>query len=246
MSGETEETTTEVEQDELPAGMTYGETEETPAEDETEATDPDEGYDFGGGVKFKTQKEALAYQQELLRAKDLELAAANAYRQAAQDLGQQHSNPNIPQAQPEEDIETELYTDPKKLFEKIEQRALTKMEAKLSAKEEDERIWRKFSDKHPDLADFRADLMGVVQENAEIVQGINKTRGQEAAMDWAAQKMRAKFERYNEMKKPKVELGKQKSVTPPAGQTTVTTKKGEEKPLSMVDQLAMLNSKRKK
>lgn len=221
--------------------------EESQEEGETEATedDPDEGYDFGSGVKFKTQKEAMAYQQELLRQKDLELAEANAYRQAAQDFRTPQQQ-FVPQA--EEDPaawETEFYANPKQALAKEVEKLEHKMMTKQQQAAEDRRVWNDFVADHPELADFQDEITNIVMKEATLFSSVSRTRGEKAARDLAAQKMKAKLNMYAQAGKPKKELGKEKSVTPTTSQNSVTQKKGEEKPMTLKEQMAKLNSKRR-
>lgn len=241
-------TETEQEAPDIEHFETEGEvTEETEAaetpETEPEQDDPDLGYDFGNGVKFKTQKEALAYQQELLKAKELELAEANAYRQAILD---QQARTSIPQAPPEDTFdEAEYYADPKAALQKVEQKILSKVEAARQQKAEDERVWNAFVSDHPDLADFRDDVERIVISEAQLFSTVARTRGEKAARDLAAQKVRAKMEKYIQATKPKKELPSTKSVTQSSSQTTVTPKTKQEKPMSMMEQIATLKQKRR-
>lgn len=222
--------------------------EEQEQEQQAEEANPDEeGYELEDGTKVKTQAEAIKHQQALLRAKELELAEANAYRQAAYDLGQrQVQAPVQEQAEDPAAWETRFYTNPREAINEVAQTIEQRVQAATATAAADERIWNNFKARHPDLADFREDLQSVVFGNKELLQTMVRTRGEEAAMDLAAQKLRAKFERYADMKKPRKELGKDKNVTPTTTQTGVTPKKTEEKSLSMVEQMNMMKEKRRR
>lgn len=224
-----------------------GEEVEGQEEGETEATeeDPDEGYDFGAGVKFKTQKEALAYQQELLRQKDLELAEANAYRQAAHDFRTPNMQVPVQQEEDPQAWETEFYANPKQALAKEVEKLEHKMLTKQQQASEDRRVWNDFVSDHPELADFQDEITNIVTKEASLFSSVARTRGEKAARDLAAQKMKAKLNMYAQAGKPKKELGKEKSVTPQGTQTGVTPKKGEEKALSLQDQMSILNKKRR-
>lgn len=221
--------------------------EETEAE-ETEQDDGSEGYDFGGGKKFRTQKEALAYAQELTRAQELELAQANAYRQAIEENRQYSQAPQTQQApqRTKEELEAEYYTDPIAATERIVAEAGKQILTRQQAAAEDARIQRAFCDENPDLEHLWDFVALTVQKDPQLYSLTARTKGEKAARDLAAQKVRAALDMAQQIKKPKTELGKQKSVTPPAGQQSVTKKAAAEKTLSMAEQMSELNEKRRK
>ena len=235
----------ETEQPEVEAEETEEAPEGTEVQDETEATEEDYEYDFGNGAKFKTQKEALKYSQELIRQQELELAQANAYRQAAQEF----RTPQVqePQEVPKtkEELEAEFYSDPIGTINKVATQTKAQLLAEQQAKKEDERIWNDFVNDHPELANFQDEVTALVIKEAALFQSVTRTRGEKAARDLAAQKMKAKLSMFAQAGKPKKELGKDKSVTPQGTQSSVTKKKEEEKTMSLKEQMAILNKKRR-
>lgn len=234
----------------FPAALSQqGESEgqDTEEQEEKEEDDPDSGYDFGDGKKFKTQKEALAYSRELIRAQELELAQANAYQQAARDF-----SPGLPQTQQQtpqktkEELEAEFYSDPitatRNITQEVRQQILTEQQAAA----EDARIQRMFCEENPDLAHLWDLTVLTVQKDPTLFATLARTKGEKAARDLAAQKVRAQIDMAAQIKKPKTELGKGKIVTPAPGQQSVTKKVPAEKPLSMSEQMAKLNEKRRR
>lgn len=218
-----------------------GETEES----ETEATE-EYRYELDDGSKFRTQAEALAHQRKLLR--DAELAAAvaqaeaNAYRQSTYQAAPVQQ---APQQDPQQ-WENDFYADPKRAIEQAVQTAEQRMAAAQESRAADERIWRTFTDAHPELSGFRKEITDLIAGEAQLFTTIARTRGEKAAIDLAAQKMNEKLSKWAEAKKPKRDLGQARSVTPTATSQSITRKAQEEKPMSLKEQMAKLNEKRKR
>lgn len=214
-------------------------------ENAPEATEEDYKYELPDGSRFKSQEEALKHAQKLIQDKEIELATANAYQQGIHDFASRiPQSGNVTPQQPEEDTaawETEFYSNPKKVLAEVEAKAIEKAETrlaqKLSAQEADKQIWSEFTSLHPDLADFKADVDGVTDSNREVVQALFQTKGKKAAMDYVAQKTRAKFEAYLEATKKRTELPRTRIASPTPGQTNVTQKKPTEQPLDFAAQL---------
>ena len=230
----------------LPALTGEAGTEEDSGTEATETEQEDFNYELEDGSKFRTQAEALKHQQKLVR--DAELAAAvaqaeaNAFRQMPSYAPQQQQQ----QAPDPAQWESDFYADPRKAIDSVVQTMEQKFQAKQAAEREDERIWRNFTDAHPELAGFQKEIIDIVQAEPQLFQTLSRTRGEKAALDLAASKMKSKLDSYYEAKKPKRDLGSGKSVTPPAGHASVTRKVQEEKPMSLKEQMAKLNEKRKR
>lgn len=229
----------EVVQTEVEPTETEVETTETPAAEDFK-------YELPDGSKHKTQEEALKHAMTLVQSKDIELAQANAYSQGVQDsFSRVPQAPNVtPQADPEATKaawETEFYTNPQKVISDIKQQAISEAEQRISqrigAKENETAIWNEFVGLHPDLSDYKTDVDTITDQHKEVVGALLKTKGKTAAMDYVAQKTRAKFDSYVEATKKRTELPRTKAGAPPPGQTNVTPTKKTEEPLDFASQM---------
>lgn len=221
--------------------------EEIPEETETEdAAEPEaEGKYVIGDKSFATQEEAFAYATSRLKETEVELAVTDAFRQGvAAATGATAALGNVtPAPEPEDDFdETEYFADPKAFLSKFkaktiaEARNIIQTETQTTATAE--RIWSEFSNRHPELADFRADVESFVEGNAEVLRALIATKGQAAAYDYAATKVKAEFQRRADALKPKKVLsnGGGGASTGTAPQN-VTRKVDTKKPLSFAEQL---------
>ena len=224
-----------------------GEAGEEGEDSGTEATEQEEfNYELEDGSKFRTQAEALKHQQKLLRDAELAAAVAQAEANAYRQNTFQHAPQQAPPVPDPQQWESDFYADPKKAIEQAVQTAEQRMNQAQESKAADERVWRDFTNDHPELAGFRKEITDVIMAEPQLFQTISRTRGEKAARDLAAQKMKAKLDSYYEAKKPKRDLGQARSVTPTATSQSVTRKAQEEKPMSLKEQMAKLNEKRKR
>lgn len=225
---------------------------EQPETQQEEAAEQEEAAIIIGGKSFKSQKEALDWAQENISVLEQERIQADAYRQAVQDLRvtPQTQQSVTPTAEEPAFNDEQFYANPGQTLAEIEERAVKKAEAsitrKLQAREQDKEIWENFVNAHPDLEDFRDDVENFATQYADTVRTLSQTRGQRAAMDFVAQKTRAKFQAYYEKTKPKTILTKTGGVgSAPAGAPgSVTPQKKHDAPLSLVDQMRKLKQSR--
>lgn len=217
-------------------------TEETTQEaaPETEVA-ADEGIELDG-QKFKTQKEALAYAQANIMKLQMEREIADAYRQGIADAAGPLESVTPQAAAPAEDnFEEEFYRDPKATLEKVRLQAIEEAETRILTKQQmqnaEEKLWSDFQNAHPDLADFREDVVHYANVHKDVVQALVRTKGQQAAFDYVAQKTRAKFQAYVEKMKPATALPATKPAVTPTGQKSVTPPKAPTKPLSFMEEV---------
>lgn len=233
-------------------------TAEEPAEtvDPKTAAAPAAKYRIGD-KEFATQDEALAYAQSQVSALSTEAQVADAYRQGIRDSMNQPSNalpgvtlPTLPTVPAEPALNTEeLYTNPQAFLDrygaKIKAEALSEINQRDSARAQGDAIWREFTDRHPDMADFRTEVETFVDQNATDVRGIVSTKGRPAAHDFIATKLKSHFERYATALKPKRELPNTGgAASPPQKAAGVTPPAPPEKLLSFSDQVRSIRKRR--
>jgi len=208
------------------------------------------------GHRFASEADALKWalsnKAQLEREKEL----ADAYRSGISD-SQVFTQGQLPQVTPakqeDEDpnFEERFYANPKEVLKeltaKAKREAFEELQRVTSARDIEREVWDKFTSAHPDLADFKEDVETIANHNQhkEIIQALVRTKGQEAAMNYVAQKTRAKFQAYAEATKQKTVLprGAGPGTTPTGSDKKVTLPKKEEKPMSMKDQLRQLKNK---
>lgn len=204
-----------------------------------------------GDRYFETQEAALEYAQSQTVALETEAQVADAYRQGVKDalVRAQQSGQNVTpeKVAPKFNVE-ELYTSPDQFLAKYASQIKEETRAEIDSREaqraQDSAIWNEFSGRHPMLADFRREVDEFVGTNQDVVRGIASTKGKEAAYDYVATKVRARFEAYASAVKPKRELPNGGTVAAPATKTTnVTQKGGTEKVLSFAEQVRSLRKR---
>lgn len=222
--------------------------EEVVEEAAVEAAPAPESYRIGD-KNFTSQADALAYAQQL----DAERQSLDAYQQGLRDAMSQTPGtaenvtpaaPAAPEINPEE-----LYTNPQAYMEKygnkIKAETQAALEARMQAQATSEQIWREFTDRHPELADFRAEVESCVEENKNDVLALIRTKGRPAGYDHVALKLKSRFESYSNALKPKRQLSNSVSVAPPAARATgVTPKAPQEKVLSFAEQVRSIRKRR--
>lgn len=216
------------------------------AEPETEGTAPQGKYRIGERT-FDKLEEAHAYASTHIEALETQTAIADAYRQGSLDArGGNGAAANVtPEPVPEDDInEEEFYANPKEFLKKfatdIKAKAVQTMDQQLSVKQQEEQIWSEFTQRHPDLADFRAEVEQFAGQNKTALSGISQTKGRGAGFDFVALKLREQFSKYAQAAKPKRVLSNGGAgVSPTSKGASVTPKPGEKKPLSFAEQIKL-------
>jgi len=216
-----------------------------PAEDEGEAKIKI------GDKEFKTQEEAFAYAQSLEQKTTLVEAQSNAYRQAVQDtMAAQAASQKVTQAppEPEEDFDAKFYENPKEFLrqygEKISAAAEAKILNQINTQSAEEKLWGEFFSGHPDLRNFKEDCEGVLARHTEDIRAIHQTKGQKAAMDYLAQKTRAKFQDYIEAAKPQRELPRTTAGASVGSAVNVTRNIRTEAPVDFITEIRQARGKR--
>lgn len=229
------------EQEEIEQEQTAEEPEEQEEQTE-EIPEGEEEYSFDDGTKFKDQKSALEHAKKTIQNQNYELAKANAYQQAAQDLYQKGLAP-APVPATEESLaewETQFFADPKKALDQIEKKVEQRVLTAAQRASEDAQIEAAWKAENPDIAHLWKLALMSVEEEPGLFRSVAQTKGQKAARDLAAQKVRSQIDAVTEARKPKKQLESTRTVTQPAGQSSVTPKKQETKLLTMVEQIASL------
>lgn len=223
------------------------EMEAAPAEEAADEAAPAKPEQFRIGDRtFATQEEMFAYVQSLESEKEV----ANAYRQGMLDArGVATPMPeSVTPAAPKFDTE-QLYTNPDKFLTdyaaQIKADAQADLDRKLANQTQSEQIWREFTDRHPELADFRNEVENFVQRFQPDVVAIIQTKGRPAGYDYVATKLKSEFARYAEATKPKRTLpNTNASPSPSTKSASVTPKVEQKKPLNFHDQLRSIRKRR--
>lgn len=215
-------------------------TEETSASSEGDAegavaaaAEPEEEIRIGSQT-FKSTKEAVAYAEAQERERELERAHTAGLREAIE--AQSRSATPAPVVE-EEDIETELYTNPKGTLEKIRARAVAEAVNIVKAEKQKEEMWNDFLSENPDIR--RKDAERILSENMDT---IGKLEDIEKGKKALAAKVRAEYAEIGEMLKPRTALSTGKAAISPSGGTKsgVTPTKQPEKILSFSEQVRRL------
>lgn len=229
---------------------TEAETQETASQEEA----PISGKYRIGEKTFGTQEEALTYAQSQVSALETEQQIADAYRQGMREALSTASNPSenvTPQIQTAPNLDTEeLYTNPQafldKFANKIKTETTTQIEHKQSLKQQSDQIWREFTERHPELADFRSEVENFVEGSMTDVRAIIATKGKPASYDFIATKLKSRFENYANAVKPKRELPNNSSGASPSSKASgVTPKEPAKKALSFSEQIRTIKKKQR-
>lgn len=204
-----------------------------------------------GDRTFATQAEALAFARESLRESEHQRAIVEAYNTGLTERGVQSVQPAAPAA-PADDPKWEerFYSNPKATLKEfadtIRKEVRTEVLSTVNTQSEEQKLWSEFFTRHPDLEGFQEDATTILNRYDKEVRALVSTKGKEQGMDFLAQKTRAKFEEYNERRKPTRALPNGGAGTVPSTQTNVTNKNApkEEKPLSFVEQIRQNRAKR--
>lgn len=198
--------------------------------------EPDEPVRIGGQT-FKNAKEALEYAERIERERELTEAHTAGVREALEAVRQ----PAAPQAEPEEDFDTEFYTNPKEALRKVKESAVAEAEARLEAKQTREALWSEFLSANPDIR--RQDAQRILDENMNT---IGKLKDKEEVFKRLALKVRAEYDEIADLRRPRTALPDKKQTVQAGGGAPprVTQEKKEDRPLSFADQLRNMNKSR--
>jgi hypothetical protein len=209
------------------------------------AAEPTTGKWRIGDRMFASQEEALQYAQQ-----QEEISAA--YRQGVREgLNQPAAAaPGVTPAPAKPAINVEeFYTNPQEFLEKYATQIKSGLHSELSQKEAErtasENIWREFTDRHPDMADFRNEVEAFVAQNQPDVLALINTKGRPAGYDYVATKLKSRFAAYASALKPKRELPNAGAgVSPTARASGVTPKEPAKKALSFAEQVRSIRKRR--
>lgn len=184
------------------------------------------------GKTFKTQKEAIAYAEQLEQEKLISEAHAMGVREAI--AAQQAATP--PPAVVEEDFETKFYSNPKETLREIQARARDEAVAVIRAETTREKAWNDFLSEYPDIR--RQDAEVILANSAKTIGVLPWEEGRKAL----AQAVYKEYDEIANLRRPKTELHQKKQVLSPSGGAArgVTPKTDDEKPLSFSQQLRRL------
>lgn len=200
-----------------------------------------------GDKFFATMQEALAYAE----SQEAQVSAADAYRQGMRDALASQPVPQSAAAipEPEELNAEELYTNPdaylRKRDERIKTEVLNQINSKQVQEEADARVWREFTDRHPELVEFREEITALAGRIQPEIAAVSRTKGQPAAYDFVATKFKAQVERQASVLKPKRELRNGAQSNPTGGKVeTVTPKAPPKKASTMREQMLSIRKGR--
>jgi len=214
------------------------------SEEQTETTG--EKYRIGD-QEFATQKEALAYAQQLEADKQVSNAYQQGLRDALNQAPQEHQSVT-PTENEDEDSTEELFTDPKNYLkryaERIKQETRAEFDHRDQVRTQSNQIWQEFTDRHPMLADFRAEVEEFVEKNADEVKALIASKGRPAGYDHIATKMKSRFSKYASALNPGRELPNTTTTGVPTSKTdSVTPKKVPQKALSFYEQVRKIRKR---
>lgn len=207
-----------------------------------------------GDREFATQDEALAFAQSEVSTLQTETQVADAYRQGIRDAMAQNTagapgvTPAVESAASVINTE-EFYTNPAAFLDryaqKIKSETFTELNNANSLKAQSDQIWREFTDRHPEMAEFRTEVENFVQADTSTVRGIISTKGRPASYDYIATKLKSRFETYSNALKPKRELPNTTAGASPSQKAAgVTPKEPPKKALSFAEQVRSIRKRR--
>lgn len=205
-----------------------------------------------GDQTFDTYEAAHAYATSQVGESSGAAQGTDAYRQAIQDVLKLANPQNGVTPAPEAPAfdEAEYYEKPaeflNKFAKKITDETVQAIDSRNAEANRAAQIWNDFSNRHPDLAEFKADIEMIAGQNLTDLQAVNRTKGFNAGYDFLALKMRAKIEAFKQAGKPRRELQNGKGGAGPSGAGTgsVTPKNTPKKVLSFVEQVKQHRAKR--
>lgn len=181
-----------------------------------------------GDRTFTSEREAIAFAQELERQQSLTEAHAAGIREALEATRiREQAAP-----EPEDNFEERFYANPKETLKEVQARARDEAVAVMRAEQKREQLWNQFLGENPDLR--RKDAERILNENWDI---FGKMTDLPKAMSLLARKTRAEYEEIRELAKPRVELQNRSGAVSPssaAAPRSVTPAKKEEAPLDFI------------
>jgi len=199
-----------------------------------------------GDQEFSSHDEAFAYAQSLHERGETEKLINDAYRQGIQDAAQSDQfNQNVTQsapAEPEEDLDAKFFENPteylKTMGSKIRAEAKAEALHEMQVKQAETNLWQEFYTRHPDLDGFQQDCDFTLEQFNDEVATLAKTQGKQKAMDYLAQKVRAKFQTYMARQRPQEEVQRAPAQPSPSGGQRVTQQSSEKGAVDFMSQLA--------
>jgi len=214
---------------------------------EVEAAPAEGTFDFDG-QKFASEKDAFEYLQGQHGNLKTEQMLDQARLQGMQDA---YSNiPSLPletpaplaPVDPAADMD-KFYENPAEYLQNMKKQMKTDLDAdwnnRQAAVAKDAEVWNNFTNKYPDLADFRDEVESIATVHGDTIKAL-AARDAGKAMEFVALKTREKFQRYAEAMKPTKVLSNVKTnvavgVNPPVNNSQ-NSPEGE-KSLDFVSQL---------
>lgn len=200
-----------------------------------------------GDKEFASQEEAFQYAESLQAQGETERLISDAYRQGIQDaiqkdpIGQNVTQPAEPAMPSNEELDAQFFENPteylRKHAEQVRQEAEQAALEKIRAEQAEENLWQEFFSRHPDLDGFRQDATMVLESNRQLVEDIARTQGKQKALDYLAQKTRAKFQAWAERSRPQQELQRNAATPTPSGSERVTQSSTTEEAVDFASQL---------
>lgn len=158
-----------------------------------------------GDKEFATQDEALAYAEETARSANAQQQWMNQMQPPPAPAPQTVTQPLQPAPVP-----PEFYENPSAYLAKFGQdiydRTMAQFQRMQATQDQSNQIWNEFVGRHPELADFRAEVEQFTATNITDVRGIISTKGRPAGLDFIATKLKADWQRKSDMLKPRREL----------------------------------------
>ncbi len=192
-----------------------------------------------GDKFFATLEEAQAYATQSETAPNVEL---DAYRQGILD-GKTGNAPAQNVTTPENGaIDEEYYSNPaeflRKRDERLKNETVQTVQQTLQQQQYAEQVWNEFSNRHPDLADFREEVDGLALKNKDGLQAVVRSKGRNAGLDFLAVQVKAHFQRIADATKKRKALPNGGAGASPSGtRQSVTPKNTPKKILSMAEQI---------
>lgn len=249
----------ETNETELPVGMLPGAVLETEPEAEPAAPEAQPEPFVIDGKSFATEAEALRYAQSHIGSLEQERLIQDAYRQGLTDSRITEPAAAAPPANETSNeramrllgiSEEEFYSDVPgallKLADRVRQDTRAEMRSELSTEQTERQMWTDFNAAHPDLVEFREDVLAVATREKDYVRALSQTKGVPEAMKYVAEKTRQKFQAWASKSKPARPLANGPATVTPGGQTRVTPSEPTKKTGNMNEELRNLRRSRTK
>lgn len=184
------------------------------------------------GREFNSYEEAVKWAEEQEQQRLIAEAHAQGIREALE--AQRANDPQNQYQEPQEDLESEFYANPKETFSKIQTRARDEAVAIIRQEQQKEKLWSEFLNDNPDIR--RKDAERVLNEHWST---LGKITDLKIGMKELAKKVRDEYEEIYNITRPKTQLPPKKQTLNVSGGSPsgVTPNKKEEAPLSFSQQL---------